>query len=405
MSVNRQRIPVVALAGEFYDVPDHCSNVLRELAGDKSMTEKVECVVVGAGVVGLAVARALALQGHEVLILEAEPAFGAHSSSRNSEVIHAGIYYPTDSLKARTCVQGKARLYEYCRRRGINHRQIGKLIIATCDEQLDVLKGYLAQGLANGVDDLELLTQEKLYHLEPEVRGVAALWSPSTGIVDSHGLMLSLLGDFENAAGTLVRRSPVRAFKPVAAGFEIEVEVDGSPMNLQSRWLINSAGHGALTLAKLSGLDHLPKNYYPAGHYFSYSGQSPFKHLIYPVTEAGGLGVHATLDLGGQLKFGPDVDWRQQLDYKFDSDICRLQRFDTRIRKYYPGLEASRLQPGYVGVRSRISGPGEPAVDFIIAGPESHGIAGLVQLFGIESPGLTASLAIAGFVVSLLKGE
>jgi len=366
------------------------------------MTEKVECVVVGAGVIGLAIARELALHGHEVLVLEAENAFGTHTSSRNSEVIHAGIYYPTNSLKAQTCVRGKAMLYQYCQQRGVNHQQIGKLIVATGADQVEILKHYQAQGQLNGVGDLELLSEEKLHQLEPEVQGLAALWSPSTGIVDSHGFMLSLLGDFENASGTLVLESPVRRFKQLAKDFEIEVEVDGAPMRLRSRWLINSAGHGALTLASASRADHPADNYYPAGHYFSYSGRSPFKRLVYPVAETGSLGLHATLDLGGQTKFGPDVEWREQLDYTFDLHEKRRQHFENSIRKYYPGLDASRLQPGYVGVRPRIAGPGEPAADFRVDGSESHGMKGLVQLFGIESPGLTASLAIAELVLAKL---
>ncbi len=353
--------------------------------------------------IGLAVARALALKGHEVLVLEAEESFGTQTSSRNSEVIHAGIYYPTDSLKARTCTQGKKQLYEYCRQRGVNYQKTGKLIVATNEEQLDSLRTYQAQGRINGVDDLEVLSQQELQRLEPDVRGVAALWSPSTGIVDSHGLMLSLLADVENDSGSLVLRSPVLGFKPVAGGFEIEV--GGTSMKLRARCLINSAGHGAPGLASESGFADLPDNFYPAGHYFSYQGRSPFRHLIYPVPESGSLGVHATLDLGGQLKFGPDVDWRTQLDYTFDLDKTRRHRFEARIRDYYPALDSSRLQPGYVGVRPRISGPGEAERDFVIAGPETHGFNGLVQLFGIESPGLTASLAIAEEVIARLTGD
>ena len=369
---------------------------------DSVAADSVECVVVGAGVVGLAIARALALEGHEVLVLEAENAFGTHTSSRNSEVIHAGIYYPTNSLKARTCVSGNALLYDYCRQRGVDFKKTGKLIVATNVEQLGLLNAYLAQGRVNGVDDLELVSQDMLRQLEPEVRGVAALKSPSTGIVDSHGLMLSLLGDLENAGGTLALRSTVREIHPVAHGFDIDVVTAGTSMDLQSRILINSAGHGAIELAKNSGMDHLPANYYPAGHYFSYRGRSPFRHLIYPVAGAGSLGVHGTLDLGGQLKFGPDIEWRDHLDYTFNLIDSRRQNFESSIRDYFPGLEMNRLQPGYVGVRPRVSGPGEPAEDFRIEGPESHGVKGLVQLFGIESPGLTACLAIANEVVSCL---
>jgi len=366
------------------------------------MTDKVECVVVGAGVVGLAIARALALQGHEVIVLETEKTFGTQTSSRNSEVIHAGIYYPTGSLKAQTCVSGKVLLYDYCRQHKVDFQRLGKLIVAITSEQIELLRDYQAQGRINGIDDLELLSQEELHQLEPEVRGLAALWSPSTGIVDSHGLMLSLLGDFESAGGTLVTRSPVNSFRQVSDGFEMDVGSEGLSMKLQSRWLINSAGHGATALAKTSGMEQITDNHYPAGHYFSYRGKSPFNHLIYPVAGAGSLGIHGTLDLGGQLKFGPDLEWRERLDYTFDLSETRRQHFENSIRAYYPALEVNRLQPDYVGVRPRISGPGEPLADFKIMGPESHGMHGLVQLFGIESPGFTACLAIADEVVSRL---
>lgn len=369
------------------------------------MTDKVECVVIGAGVVGLAIARAIALKGHEVLLLEAEDTYGTQTSSRNSEVIHAGIYYPAASLKARTCVRGKAQLYDYCRRRGVNHQQTGKLIVAVSAVQADVLESYLAQGCCNGVDDLELLSAAQLSKMEPDVRGVAALWSPSTGIIDSHGLMLSLLGDFENAGGTLVTRSPVNRFERLPQGFEITTGAKDMAVKLQTGWLVNAAGHGALPLANSSGQPYPAENHYPAGHYFSYSGKPPFRHLVYPVAEQGSLGVHATLDLGGQMKFGPDVEWRDRLDYAFGDVDTRLAYFEERIRQYYPALDSSRLQPGYVGVRPRITGPGEAAADFVIAGAESHGVDGLVQLFGIESPGLTACLAIADEVVKRLAGS
>ena len=307
------------------------------------MGDRVECVVAGAGVVGLAIARALALKGHEVLVLEAEKAFGTHTSSRNSEVVHAGIYYPDNSLKARTCVAGKHLLYDYCQRRAVDFKKTGKLIVATTSGQIGQLDTYLAQGRRNGVDDLELISGEQLKQLEPEVNGLAALWSPSTGIVDSHGLMLSLLGDFENAGGTLVLQTSVRCFKPVREGFEIDVEVQGEPMTFQSRMLVNSAGHGAIALARASAMKNLPDNYYPAGHYYSYSGNSPFSHLVYPVAGAGSLGLHATLDLAGQLKFGPDISWRNKLDYQFDSSEARLRHFENRIRDYYPALDLSLI--------------------------------------------------------------
>jgi L-2-hydroxyglutarate oxidase LhgO len=367
------------------------------------MTEKVECVVVGAGVIGLAVARALALGGREVLILEAEQSFGRHTSSRNSEVIHAGIYYPPGSLKARTCVRGKALLYQYCRQRRINHRQIGKLIVANSSSQLKDLEAYLARGQANGLQDLEILSRKELLQKEAGVSGIAALWSPSTGIVDSHGLMLSLLAEVENANGTLVTRSPVLGFRGVEDGFEIEV--GQARAKLQTHYLVNAAGHGAQSLARASGQADAPRSRYAAGHYYTCSGKSPFGHLVYPVAEAGSLGLHATNDLGGQLKFGPDLEWRDRLDYSFDDSDTRRRHFAGRIHAYYPGLDPARLQAGYVGVRPRISAPGEPAADFMIEGPGSHGMEGLVQLFGIESPGLTASLAIAEEVVrQLLEG-
>lgn len=369
------------------------------------MTDRVECVVIGAGVVGLAIARLLALKGHEVLVLEAENAFGTHTSSRNSEVVHAGIYYPANSVKAKTCVRGRALLYDYCQLHGIGYQQLGKLIVATSSEQLETLNDYQAQASANGVDDLELLSKSDFQLLEPAVEGVAALWSPSTGIVDSHGLMLGLLADLEGAGGTLVTRSPVSRFEPVRDGFDLEIVLDQEKVALNCRWLVNSAGHGAMGLARASGVEHPAKNYFPAGHYFSYSGKAPFKHLVYPIADAGSLGVHATLDLGGQVKFGPDVEWREQLDYSFGTEASRQEYFEECILKYYPALEKERLQAGYVGVRPRISGPDEPLPDFMIKGQESHQLAGLVQLFGIESPGLTACLAIAEQVVAGLDPD
>lgn len=367
------------------------------------MTEKVECVVAGAGVIGLATARALALAGREVLVLEAENTFGSQTSSRNSEVIHAGIYYPRGSLKAKLCVTGNRSLYAYCQKHGVEYQKPGKLIVATNAAQVEVLRSYLERGRANGVTDLELISAAALRQLEPDVRAVAALWSPSTGIIDSHGLMLALLGDLENAGGTLVTQSRVNRFRQSAGGVEIDVGSGDTAMQLQTRWLVNAAGHGAPGLARASGMDNLPQAYYPAGHYYAYQGKPPFGHLVYPVATPGSLGIHATLDLGGQLKFGPDVDWRDRLDYGFDASPARRLHFEKSIRDYYPGLDADRLQPGYVGVRQRISAPGEPLADFQIAGPREHGIDGLVQLFGIESPGLTACLAVAEEVISRLS--
>jgi len=366
------------------------------------MPEKVECVVAGAGVIGLATARALALRGHEVLVLEAENTFGTQTSSRNSEVVHAGIYYPGGSLKAKLCVAGNQSLYAYCDKRGVDYRKLGKLIVATNSKQVNVLRSYLERGRANGVPGLELISTQALRKLEPEVNALAALWSPSTGIVDSHGLMLALLGDLENSGGALVTQSPVRRFRQVADGIEIDVGEDDAAMQLHTRCLVNAAGHGALALAGASAMKDLPAGYFTAGHYYGYQGKPPFSHLVYPVATAGSLGIHATLDLGGQLKFGPDVDWRDRLDYTFDTGAGRRSNFENSVRDYYPGLDADRLQPGYVGVRQRISAPGEPLADFRIEGPEKHGVDGLVQLFGIESPGLTACLAIADEVAARL---
>jgi L-2-hydroxyglutarate oxidase LhgO len=366
------------------------------------MTAQVQCVVIGAGVVGLAAARELALRGQEVLVLEAESAFGTHTSSRNSEVIHVGIYYPENSLKARTCVRGRAQLYAFCERHGVEHRKTGKLIVATSEEETATLQGYGRQALANGVDDLELLSKSELQRLEPEVEAEGALWSPSSGIVDSHGLMLALLGDLETAGGTLVTHSRVKCFRQDGADFELEIDSAGELMRLRSRTLVNAAGHGALPLEQAFNQKRIRKGPFAAGHYFSYSGKAPFDHLVYPVAKAGSLGIHATLDLGGQIKFGPDLGWRDHFDYSFGPVEARKQDFVRNIRKFYPALDEDRLQAAYVGIRPRISGPGEPLRDFIIAGPRDHQVDGLVHLLGIESPGLTACLAIAELVAEKL---
>lgn len=356
--------------------------------------DRVETVVVGAGVVGLAVARALALAGEEVIVLEAEEAFGTVTSARNSEVIHAGIYYPTGSLKARSCVAGRERLYDYCAARGIAHRQAGKLIVATSEAQLSTLERYRAQARANGAGELELLDGAAVAALEPEVRAVAGLLSPRTGIVDSHGLMTALLGDLEAAGGLLVCRTPVLGARVRASGFELRTGGE-DPLRLRCRRLVNAAGHGAQPLA--SAIDgheaaRVPPRHFARGRYYTYAS-APFRRLVYPVAEAGGLGVHATLDLGGGLRFGPDVAWIDALDHSFEDDA--RETFAASIRHWFPALDAERLVPGYTGVRPKLVGPGAPAADFRIDGPETHGVAGLVQLYGIESPGLTASLALA----------
>ncbi len=366
------------------------------------MSDKVDCVVVGAGVVGLAVARALALDGREVLVLEAASAIGTETSSRNSEVIHAGIYYPQGSLKARLCVQGKAMLYDYCGERGLPHRRCGKLIVATSPRQQEQLEGIRQRAAANGVDDLQWLTREEARALEPELECVAALLSPSTGIVDSHALMLALLGDLENAGGLLALNSSLAKAQCAQSAIRLEA-MDGTCIS--ARTVVNAAGLHAPGLARsFSGLDpiHVPQAAYAKGNYFTLSGRAPFSHLIYPVPEAAGLGVHLTLDLGGQAKFGPDVQWVDGPD-DLVVDASRGQGFYSEVRKYWPGLRDGALAAGYAGIRPKIHGPQEPAADFLIQGPRQHGVAGLVNLFGIESPGLTSALAIGAHVVEMLR--
>ena len=363
--------------------------------------DEFDCVVIGAGVVGLAVARALALQGREVLVLEAEGAIGTGTSSRNSEVIHAGIYYAAGSLKARLCVEGKKTLYAYAQERGLPHRRCGKLIVATTEAQVIQLDAILTKARANGVDDLVLLTGDEARSLEPQLACLAALHSPSTGIVDSHALMLSLQGDLENAGGMLALKSPVAHAVCTANGIELTGE-DGT--TLRCATVVNAAGLTAPLLAKrFEGLPQssVPEAYFAKGNYFTLAGRAPFQRLIYPVPEAAGLGVHLTLDLGGQAKFGPDVQW---VDSPADLvvDPRRGDGFYAEVRRYWPALPDGALIPGYAGIRPKISGPHEPARDFVIAGPQTHGVPGLVNLFGIESPGLTSSLAIGRHVAELL---
>jgi len=369
------------------------------------MTERVECVVIGAGVVGLAVARALALAGREVIVLEAAEGIGTQTSSRNSEVIHAGIYYAKGSLKARLCVDGKDLLYEYCAQHGIPHRSIGKIVVAAEDAEVDQLKSYMAKGAANGVADLRWLTRDELHELEPEVRCVAGFLSPSTGIIDSHALMLALQGDAEEHGTSVVFFSPVNSGE--VRSDEIYLRVGGAePMTLASRWVVNSTGLFAQDVARsIAGVPpgSIPPQYFAKAHYYALSGKSPFDRLVYPVATNAFLGVHVTLDLAGQARFGPDISWIDGVDYSFDHS--REPLFYEAIRHYYPGLQDGRLMPGYTGIRPKISGPSAPAADFVIQGPKDHGVAGLVNLYGIESPGLTASLAIARRVLSLLDAE
>ena len=366
------------------------------------MSEAVECIVVGAGVVGLAVARALALSGREVMVLEKERWIGAETSSRNSEVIHAGLYYPKDSRKSRFCVEGRDLLYAYCAARGVAHRRIGKLVIACNEGEIPILEDIGRKAAANGVGDLEWVGGNEALALEPEVTCARAFYSPSTGIVDGHGLMLAYQADLEAAGGMVVLRAPVLSGKVEGNGFSLAVG-GAEPTTLRCRLLVNSAGIHAPALARrIAGLAAatIPPDYFCRGVYFTLSGRAPFRHLVYPVPEPGGLGIHVTLDLGGQARFGPDVEWIDGIDYGVDPR--RGARFYTAIRRYWPGLPEDALQPGYAGIRPKISGPKEPAADFLIHGPAEHGVPGLVNLYGIESPGLTASLAIARHVAELL---
>jgi len=362
--------------------------------------DEFDCAVIGAGVVGLAVARELALRGREVLVLEGEGAIGTGTSSRNSEVIHAGIYYPAGSLKARLCVEGKRLLYAYAAQRALPHRRCGKLIVATSDAQVNELDAIVAKAAANGVDDLTVLDGAQARALEPALSCVAAIHSPSTGIVDSHALMLSLQGDLENAGGVLALKSAVQGAHCTASGIELHM-ADGT--RLRCRAVVNAAGLSAPWLAaRFEGLAaaHVPRAHWAKGNYFVLGGRAPFSRLIYPVPEAAGLGVHLTLDLGGQAKFGPDVQWVAHPD-DLQVDPRRGDGFYAEVRKYWPALPDGALQPGYAGIRPKISAPGEPASDFVIQGPADHGVPGLVNLFGIESPGLTSSLAIGRHVSDL----
>jgi L-2-hydroxyglutarate oxidase LhgO len=367
--------------------------------------EDVDCVVVGAGVVGLAVARALALAGREVIILEAAEGIGTETSSRNSEVIHAGIYYPANSLMARFCVAGRRQLYAYCAEKGVPYRNCGKLIVATNAQEDAMLAGIKQRAETNGVEGMRVLTAAEAIALEPNLTCTSALFSATTGIIDSHTYMVALQGDAENAGAVAVFHSPV--LRARATERRIEVDVGGDdPMTVRCRLLVNSAGLHAPALAtRVEGMprDRVPTAYYAKGNYFTLSGRSPFSRLIYPVPVPGGLGVHLTVDLGGQARFGPDVEWIDSIDYTVDPS--RADSFYAAVRKYWPGLKDGALQPGYAGIRPKTVPKGAPGQDFVVQGPQVHGVPGLINLFGIESPGLTASLAIADHVLEVSRTE
>ena len=368
-----------------------------------------EVVVIGAGVVGLAVARALALAGRNVIILEKNMHIGMETSARNSEVIHAGIYYPQGSLKATLCVAGRELLYDFCQSHGVGHKRLGKLIVATHAGQEAQLAALAARAAANDVNDLKPLGKAEIATLEPELSVISALFSPSTGIIDSHAYMLALLGDAEAAGANLVQNATVNAVAWEGADYRLAIDNEGERLTLQTHLLINSAGLWAPGIARrIEGLDaqFAPSTFLAKGNYAALTVKSPFRHLIYPVPEPGGLGVHLTLDMGGAARFGPNVEWLAtddpaDIDYTVTPDLPA--RFAPLIAAYWPKIEVDMLAPGYSGVRPKVGGPKDPNADFRIDGPQTHGLPGLVNLFGIESPGLTASLAIADKVEGMLR--
>lgn len=370
--------------------------------------DHVDCVVAGAGVIGLAAARSLALAGHDVIVLEAEDIIGSQTSSRNSEVIHAGIYYSTNSLKAKWCVEGREALYAYCTERNIAHARIGKLIVATRDEDVPRLRALHAQAETNGVTDIEVLAAEDAMALEPNLQCVAALRSPSTGIIDSHGLMLSYQGEAEDHGAMIAFASRLIAARPDTNGMVLSVD-GAQQIEIACSVLINAAGHGAWNIARsVAGMpfEAIPPHYLARGNYYSLSGcPTPFERLVYPMPSESGLGIHFTRDLAGQARFGPDVEWLdgETLDYSVSTN--RVQEFQDAIRTYWPGMPDNALTPTYSGIRPKLVGPGASPADFVLQSPADHGIDGLFQLFGIESPGLTASLVIGERIARLVAGK
>jgi L-2-hydroxyglutarate oxidase LhgO len=363
--------------------------------------ENVPAIVIGAGVVGLAIARQIARSGAEVIVLEANPSIGMETSSRNSEVIHAGLYYQPGSLKAELCRRGKDQLYAYCRQRGVAHQRTGKIVVASSAREIATLGAYRENARRCGVDDIRDLSIEELSELEPGVVAQAAIFSPSTGIVDSHGLMLCLRDDIERAGGIVVCNSPVEGGRLQAD--LIELSVGGvDPMVIASKRVVNAAGLSAVKVAhSLQGVPPvtIPTQHYAQGQYFNFSGAAPFRHPVYPIATSASLGIHATPDMSGQIRFGPDLAWIDKVDYGFDHS--RKPGFVEAIQRYYPGLDTDRLIPGHVGVRPKIVPAGAALADFLISGQSAHGVPGLVNLFGIESPGLTSVLAIADLVARI----
>jgi L-2-hydroxyglutarate oxidase LhgO len=365
--------------------------------------DRTDAIVVGAGVVGLAVARALAQAGREVIVLERERLIGSHTSARNSEVIHAGIYYPRGSAKARLCVRGRRMLYDYAGSRGVPHRKIGKIIVATEPEQEGALAGVAAAAEGNGVEEMRFLSQADLGVMEPALRASAGLLSGSTGIIDSHALMLSLRGEIEDAGGAIALETRFLGARPVSGGLQVEAGSGSERVTLETGILVNAAGlFAGEVAAAIEGLvaPWRREVYYCKGNYFSVAARVPFDHLIYPIPERDGLGVHLTIDMGGRAKFGPDTEWIEGIDYSLDPR--RGDGFYAAIRRYWPTLADGALSPDYTGIRPKLAPAGGAATDFTVEGPETHGLAGLVNLYGIESPGLTSSLAIAEEVRGLV---
>jgi L-2-hydroxyglutarate oxidase LhgO len=366
----------------------------------------VETVVVGAGVVGLAIARALALSGQEVMVLERHSRVGTETSARSSEVIHAGLYYAPGSLRAKLCVAGNELLYRFCAENGVAHRRCGKLLVATQDDEIGKLEAIAANAAQNGVDDLQRLTADDVRALEPEVACVTAYLSPSTGVIDSHGLMQALEGHITTFGGGIVLNTSVTGMTAAFDAFKIETLSGAERGAFTARNLVLTAGLGATVLGRMlryrTGYA-VPETYPARGHYFALAGRAPFRHLVYPMPIGAWLGVHLTLDVSGRARFGPDIEWRDNVDYAFDDDNGqRLARFESEIRRYWPALPSGALHPDSVGVRPKIYRDGEPIADFAIHGPEQHGLPRLVALYGMESPGLTSSLAVGDYVAALL---